>query len=374
MATAIDLFCGAGGLSTGLLNVGFQITGALDSWDVAVKTYALNFNHPVVHANIVDLSIDEFWRRIGCSPCPIDLVAGGPPCQGFSVQRIGKDQDDRNDLILEFARFVLAIRPKMFLMENVPGLLGKRGSHIAIQFETLLYKGGYKVQYEQVNTAEYGTPQIRRRVFYYGWLASNIMPFSFPKPTHTANTFLSVWDVIGDLPSPPMDYTPLPTDHLHRRTHLSQINLERLRQVPPGGGFENLPVHLRVDAHKNGAEKIGHRYVYGRLAPDKPAGTITGRFDSFTRGKFAHPYEDRNITLREGARLQTFDDKFHFLGTQEEIAALIGNAIPPRVAEIIGKAILEHLKKTEDEGFSISETSGSIQPKQLSLFEFPMEV
>jgi hypothetical protein len=125
---------------------------------------------------------------------------------------------------------------------------------------------------------------------------------------------------------------------------MSELNAERLRHIPPGGGMEHLPVELRVNAHKNGAHKIGHRYVYGRLAPDEPAGTITARFDSFTRGKFAHPFEDRNITLREGARLQTFPDDFRFEGTQEEIAALIGNAVPPLLAERIGRAMARHLQ------------------------------
>jgi DNA (cytosine-5)-methyltransferase 1 len=133
------------------------------------------------------------------------------------------------------------------------------------------------------------------------------------------------------------------SDPLHFRTNLSELNLERLRHIPPGGGFEDLPVELRVNCHKNGASKIGHRYVYGRLAPDRPAGTITARFDSFTRGKFAHPLEDRNITLREGARLQTFPDTFRFSGTQEEIAAQVGNAIPPLLATTIARAMSSYL-------------------------------
>jgi DNA (cytosine-5)-methyltransferase 1 len=121
---------------------------------------------------------------------------------------------------------------------------------------------------------------------------------------------------------------------------LSKLNQQRLACIPQGGGMTDLPVELRVNCHKNGAEKIGHRYVYGRLDWNKPAGTITARFDSFTRGKFGHPLEDRNITLREGARLQTFPDDFIFTGTQESIAAQIGNAVPPVLAEAIGRQIV----------------------------------
>jgi DNA (cytosine-5)-methyltransferase 1 len=151
-------------------------------------------------------------------------------------------------------------------------------------------------------------------------------------------------DVIGDLPRPPLTKEAAAArDPLHWQMGLSALNLERLRLIPPGGGFEDLPVSMRVNCHKNGAAKIGHRYVYGRLSPDRSSSTITGRFDSFTRGKFAHPYEHRNITLREGARLQSFPDKFAFTGTQEEITALIGNAIPPLVASVIGAAIHQHL-------------------------------
>jgi DNA (cytosine-5)-methyltransferase 1 len=133
---------------------------------------------------------------------------------------------------------------------------------------------------------------------------------------------------------------------------MSQTNQERLRHIPPGGGFESLPVELRVDAHKGGADRIGHRNVYGRLAADKPAATITARFDSFTRGKFAHPLEDRNITLREGARLQTFPDDYQFVGSQEEVAALIGNAVPVMLAEAIGRSIVSQftIRDADDEG------------------------
>lgn len=128
--------------------------------------------------------------------------------------------------------------------------------------------------------------------------------------------------------------------------------------------MENLPVHLRVDCHKAGAEKIGHRYVYGRLAADRPAGTITARFDSFTRGKFAHPVEDRNITLREGARLQTFPDSFGFKGNQEDVACQIGNAVPPVLAEALARAALQAL--TTDA--PVARSRSRRQPRQVALF------
>lgn len=366
--TAVDLFCGAGGLTAGLMKSGFAVVGALDSWDVAVRTYRLNFSHRVIKADIRSLSVEGFWRRLGVAPCRIDLLAGGPPCQGFSVQRIGPDEDSRNNLIFEFARFVVEMQPRMFLMENVPGILGRRGRRDTTRFQEMLLDGGYDVRAELVNAAKYGVPQLRKRVFLYGWLANAACPFAFPPPTRGPSQFSTVWEAIGDLPSPPADHAPLPVDLLHRRTRLSPQNLERLRLIPPGGGFESLPVHLRVDCHKNGAKHIGHRYVYGRLDPNRPAATLTARFDSFTRGKFGHPFEDRNITLREGARLQTFEDDFKFCGTQEEIAALIGNAVPPLLAEVMGRALRRHLSKALQQTLASTETDSAASSVQLRLF------
>ena len=339
--TAIDLFCGSGGLSLGLASAGFQVVGAMDNWNVAVQTYRSNFPHPVVCDSVVNVSGHDLRRRFNCAE--VALVTGGPPCQGFSIQRIGSDQDERNVLILEFARLVVELGPRMFLMENVPGLLGKRGKEVAARFAHKLRGAGYEVRSRLINAADYGVPQIRKRVFFCGWRKDCDLGFVFPEPTHTAGRWRTVSDALGGLPSPPADYQPLLTDALHRRTKLSLLNLERLRHIPPGGGFEDLPVELRVNCHKNGASAIGHRYVYGRLAPNRPAATITARFDSFTRGKFAHPSEDRNITLREGARLQTFPDDFRFVGTQEEIAAQIGNAVPPRLAAILANSIHAYL-------------------------------
>jgi DNA (cytosine-5)-methyltransferase 1 len=342
---AVDLFCGAGGFTLGLTAAGFEVLGAVDSWDIAVNTYRKNFRHNIVHSPIEKLAPAQFLSGIGAQIGDIDLIVGGPPCQGFSVQRIGRDSDERNDLVLEFARFVSELRPRFFVMENVPGLHGKRGRKIADEFESRLSLSGYRVKSRVINAAEYGVPQIRRRLIYYGW-GRDAIPFTFPSPTHNEEGFRTVRDAFLGLQEPPEDFSTLSNDPLHRWTKLSPLNVQRLRLIPQGGGFEDLPLELRVACHRNGADKIGHRYVYGRLAGDKPAGTITARFDSFTRGKFAHPSAHRNITLREGARLQTFPDSFAFLGTQEQIAALIGNAVPPVLAEVLCDAIGSHLLAT----------------------------
>lgn len=335
---AVDLFCGAGGLSRGLTDAGFQVVAAFDSWRPAVESYRANFpTHAVHQRDLATFDFPELQAQVG----RLDLVAGGPPCQGFSIQRIGDDEDDRNNLVLTFGHAVTQLRPRMFMMENVPGILGKRGLPLFERLRRLVTEAGYEVATTVVNAVDFGVPQNRNRVVLIGWLADELSPFSLNqlKPTNA----VSVRDAIGDLPSPPADHSTTARDPLHRRSKLSPINQKRIALIPPGGGFESLPPELRAACHRGGAAKIGHRNVYGRLHPDRPAVTITARFDSFTRGQFAHPWEDRNITLREGARLQSFPDDHLFFGTQEEVAALIGNAIPPKMAHGLGKQLAAHL-------------------------------
>lgn len=349
---ALDLFSGAGGLSRGLVEAGFEVVAAVENWDPAIESYRANFpNHLVLNRDIGQLAAKGFDELKAYGT--LDLLVGGPPCQGFSIQRIGRDQDDRNDLIIGFAGAVVELKPRMFLMENVPGLLGRRGKTIAGEFVSLVTTAGYDVDYKILDAASYGVPQIRRRVFFVGWLRGDSLGFAFPKPLLAEGSYRTVREAIGDLPSPPSDRSSAYEDPLHRRMKLSPKNLERLRYIPPGGGFESLPIELRVDCHKAGAGRIGHRAVYGRLHPDRPASTITARFDSFTRGRFAHPWEDRNISLREGARLQSFPDDFVFHGTQEEIAAQIGNAVPPSLARHMAEAVKKSLKgEPERSGFA----------------------
>jgi DNA (cytosine-5)-methyltransferase 1 len=352
---ALDLFCGAGGLSRGLVAAGFDVVAAVDSWPPALRSYAANFrSHMLLDKDVAEISSKDL-RRIGVSD-EIDVVAGGPPCQGFSHQRIGSDQDDRNDLVIAFAQVVLACRSRFFVMENVTGLLGARGKTTVRRFVALMSKEGYQVQHAVLDAADFGVAQNRQRVFFVGWRTDQLGGFLFPKPTVAVHK--TVREAFLGLPSPPVDLTPSPGDPLHRRTKLSNLNQLRLSHVPPGGGFEDLPVELRVDCHKGGASRIGHRAVYGRLHPDRPAGTITGRFDSFTRGRFAHPIEDRNMSLREGARLQGFPDSHVFLGTQEDIAAQIGNAIPPPLAEAVMNAVGAALDRKSRTTFRLDSFAG----------------
>jgi len=361
--TAVDLFCGAGGLTLGLMRAGFRVVAAADKWTPAAKSYRLNFpDHAFLELDLSDPELEKrSLDRLGVVPGKVDLVAGGPPCQGFSIQRIGPDMDPRNHLVLRFGEIVARLRARMFLMENVPGLVGKRGRHLVAAFTESMELAGYHVASAILDAADYDVPQRRRRVVICGWRSDDLPAFSLPGPT--VDVHRTVQEAIGDLPKPPDDYAPHPDDPLHRRMRLSPLNERRMRHIPAGGGFEDLPVELRVNCHKAGADRIGHRNVYGRLDPNLPAATITARFDSFTRGQFGHPEQHRNISLREGARLQSFPDYHRFVGTQEEIAALIGNAVPPRMAEAVAVAIRSHL-----EAHARSGRPSRAHRRQLSLF------
>ncbi|MEV4722667.1 DNA cytosine methyltransferase [Micromonospora humida] len=354
---AVDLFSGAGGMSLGLAGAGFAVRAAFDNWAPAVRSYQANFHHPIYESDVAELTADNLVELSGVPVGDLDLLAGGPPCQGFSIQRIGADVDTRNDLVLEFARLVSDLQPRMFLMENVPGLLGRRGAYTFSRFGQILAAANYGWTAHRIDAVDYGVPQSRRRVLAIGWRRDE-RPFVLPRP-HAEQ--VTVGQAFADLPKPAPPGTHNPADPLHVNSRLSPINAERLKHIPPGGGFMDLPVELRVNCHRNGADAIGHRAVYGRLHADKPAGVITARFDSFTRGRFAHPMEDRNITLREGARLQSFPDNFVFLGNREEIAAQIGNAVPPAVARSVGTAIIQHLSDQTDQ-------PSPQGPTQLALF------
>jgi DNA (cytosine-5)-methyltransferase 1 len=339
----IDLFCGCGGLSLGLEQSGCNIVAGIDNWPKALQTYKRNFPHPCHEIDIAKASLNDIVKECALDMSKIDVWVGGPPCQGFSVQRIGPDVDQRNNLVIHYLSLAIEAQANCILMENVPGIRGKRGQKILdLALKTLTEKG-YVYAHGVLNAADFGIPQIRKRYFLLALRRDlQIIP-NLPSPPHPS-PHRPVLDVIGDLPEPLQKSDT--DDPLHYAGKLSPLNAKRIALIKPGKGFESLPPTLRADCHKRGAEEIGHRYVYGRMSPDEPASTITGRFDSFTRGRFGHPVHPRNITLREGARIQSFPDSFLFSGTQEEIAAQIGNAVPPSLGIIWGKHIQRLLSKS----------------------------
>lgn len=333
----IDAFSGAGGLTLGLTDAGFDMRLSFDNNQIAVDTHRKNLD---CRAEVLDAAVtsgSQLLELAGLEQGQVDLLAGGPPCQGFSLQRRGARDDPRNILVLRYLDWLGEIKPRSFLIENVAAIRSIRGSHLLTAVEDRAKILGYDIHSQILNAVDYGVPQRRRRAFLIG------VPHgaSFRWPEISTNLPRTVRDAISDLPSPPEDGSPHPFVANHyRESRMSERNLERIRHVPEGGGREDLPPHLQLACHAG-----GHRHLdtYGRLAWNEPAGTITARFDSFTRGRFGHPSEDRSITLREGARLQTFPDHFVFLGNRADGARQIGNAVPPLLAKALGRSILESL-------------------------------
>lgn len=339
--TCIDSFCGAGGLALGLKKAGFEIRYSFDIDAKCIDTLHRNplyFNHKTETADIKDMLEGALLKRCNLQRGELFLLAGGPPCQGFSVQRRGSDTDVRNDLVLKYGQMVEELFPCFFVMENVSGIAGKRGKTILSQLIETVSNIGYDVFIKLLDAQEYGVPQRRKRYIIVGKRKDIDSIYHYPTPVSFKRT---VRQTIGSLPKPPEDGSSYPGDCLHRRDRLSELNLQRLKALKPGEGRDALPKELLAECHKISSSIIGHRSVYGRMAWDEVAPTITARFDSFTRGQFGHPEQLRSITLREGAMLQTFPNDYAFSGSKVDVARQIGNAVPPLLAEAIGKSIIQ---------------------------------
>ena len=335
----IDSFCGAGGLSIGFERAGFKVAYAFDLDEAAIRTYKHNpkYHHGKAFVrNIYDVTRRTIENDLGHDLSSVDVVIGGPPCQGFSVQRRGDDNDPRNNLVLEYARMIQELSPKLFVMENVGGLLSKRGKPYLEKLRKKLGTVGYDIKIKKLTASEYGVPQSRKRVFIVGENLSKVsVPFEFPVPECAKEK--TVFDAIHDLMNVGAEVIAN-----HKADKLSSVNLQRIRSIKAGQGRDSLPEELQLECHK---KHTGHRHLdaYGRMAWDQPAPTITARFDSFSRGRFGHPELDRTITLREGARLQTFPDDFEFIGSKVEVARQIGNAVPPLLAEKVARSVMQCL-------------------------------
>jgi DNA (cytosine-5)-methyltransferase 1 len=346
--SAIDLFCGAGGFSLGLRQAGFRLLAALDNDNASRESYRFNFKFSPLGNDAREIDAEQLLHAANIERGECTVVVGGPPCQGFSVQRRGSRLDSRNDLVKVFLDLAMELRPRFFVIENVGGLLSRHGREFHQYVERTSVSEGYRCFVHKVNAADFGIPQVRLRVLMVGErLDQGKSYFAFPLPTHTPETYNTVRTAISSLAPPPVDGSPHPQISNHfREARLSPTNLKRLAHIPEGGGREHLPVELTLPCHTNN-KKHRHLDVYGRLAWDKPAVTLTARFDSFTRGRFGHPVEHRTITLREGARLQSFPDEFRFFGNREEIARQVGNAVPPMLAKAVATSLLDAISRRE---------------------------
>lgn len=333
--TCIETFAGAGGMALGLTMARFDVKAAFDIDPWAVETYRRNIADHVSKRDIRNVKGKELLAEHGLEE--LDLLSGGPPCQGFSKQKRGAHlkEDGRNDLVREFARLIDEVSPKAFIFENVQIFGQKRGRELIAYVEERLHN--YRIYRYFVYASDFGLAQRRSRFMMIGIRKdiSDAVPV-----LGMTNKFATVRDVIADLPSPPEDYSEHPKFPNHIKCKITPLNEERFRHVPPGGGWYHIPEALRLDCHKGvDRAKGGWPDVYGRLEWDNQCPTITAGFDSFTRGRYGHPEQHRSLTLREGARLQGFPDKFRFYGTRYDIRLQIGNAVPPPLAKAAGEAV-----------------------------------
>lgn len=346
LPTCVDAFCGAGGLSLGLKNAGFDLRYAFDNNLLAVKSY----NHYFSDCHCEQQDAREITGRYIIEKShllsgeDLDLFAGGPPCQGFSRQKKNacQDTDIRNQLVVEYARIVSEIHPKAFMLENVDMLGLARGAKYFSHVQSRL--DDYDIYPNFYNSVNYGVAQTRVRFITVGIRKDLHSNYALPEPTVTK--WLTVGEVLNGLPEPPEDYSVHPDYFNHQNARVTKENIYRFSFVPQGGGWQDIPFEHRLPCHQRiNASKGGWTDCFGRLEWDGQCPTITGGFDSFTRGRYGHPFHDRPLTPREAARLQGFPDDFLFCGTRADIRKQIGNAVPPPMACAIGKAILKALGK-----------------------------
>lgn len=336
--TAIDLFSGCGGLSLGLKQAGFQVACAVEIDPKAQETYSLNHDDVrLIPSDIRKLRVRTLMRELGMKAGQLDLLAGCPPCQGFSRirtrNRSSSDADSRNDLIFEFLRFVRGFRPKAVMLENVPAL--KDDPRFKIFWEGM-QSLGYRGQPEIQDAAMFGVPQRRRRLIYLA------VRGRYPLPKLDADCEQkTVQDAIGDLGPAGMSGDPI-HDIPETRTPKT---LARIKAVPHDGGSRtDLPARFRLACHK---KTDGFKDVYGRMSWSSPAPTITGGCHNPSKGRFLHPVNDRAITLREAALLQGFPVTYRFNAAhgKEAIALMIGNALPPPFISAHATALIKSIQK-----------------------------
>jgi DNA (cytosine-5)-methyltransferase 1 len=357
---AVELFAGAGGLSLGLEKAGFRVVLANEIEQDFASSFASNHpNTKVLDCDIRKIDFQKEIKQIKVNK--VDLVSGGPPCQGFSTVGSKNQLDHRNSLFYEYLRAVYELQPSYVLFENVSGFQKLYGG---IAFRTLLQELsclGYETTTGIIDASDFGLPQIRKRTIIIGW-KKTLSPVSLPEPTH-GDSFslfpkldkLTIQDAISDLP--PLEsggtanfYANEPQNSFQKLVrencnHLTEHNCANygarmqqiLSMIPQGGSVLDLPEWLRP--------KDYFHNTYARLVSDRPAPTITRNFGTPSSSRCIHPTQNRALSTREGARLQGFPDSYQFIGSKSSKNLQIGNAVPPILAEVVAKQIIISIKK-----------------------------
>lgn len=349
--TFVDLFSGAGGLTLGLVGAGWRQLLSVEHWSDAVDTHRLNFpDHVVVDEDIAAVTSQRLAVVLDDRP---DWVVGGPPCQGFSTVGKRKRDDARNFLMYEFRRLVQMLEPQGFLIENVLGLkdMSWQGE-ISALFEEL----GYAVSFHVLRAADHGVPQLRRRVVFAGH--RELGYFKGLLPTHAEDEWVTVEDAIGDLPElepggHATSYDREPFSDFQREARMDSDSIQghqisrhpdylvrAISFIPDGGNRKSIPDHLQP--------RSGFHNTYSRLSSKAPAVAVTQNMGKPSGTRCIHPFQHRGLSAREGARLQTFPDRFHFTGGQTSQRLQIANAVPPVLGCAIGVALADESRWTSD--------------------------
>ncbi|MDI6553776.1 DNA cytosine methyltransferase [Leuconostoc falkenbergense] len=370
---ALDLFAGAGGFSYGMERAGIDVVAAVEIDSKIAATY--EENHPqtfMINSDVRKIAANHsdsgFENTIVISDLfagdSVDIIFGGPPCQGFSMagRRIRKDkpffEDERNLLFLEFHRMVKNLNPKVFIIENVPGILNYDNGRVKQEIYEKFKSIGYDVSSRILSADRFGVPQKRKRAIFIGNRVGISSSELFPRETYDKQNAVTVWDAIGDLPSlnsgegtEITKYNQSVKTQYQRQmrntvndyffNHVSSTHSEKtlkiMSLIKPGQTLKDLPKQFQTKSVHSGA--------YGRMKKDEPSYTLTTRINTPSVGRITHPIDNRTITPREAARIQSFPDSYHFLGDITTVGMQIGNSVPPLLAQAIGKSIVKKVFK-----------------------------
>jgi DNA (cytosine-5)-methyltransferase 1 len=373
--TAIDLFSGAGGISLGLANAGFRVLLASDFSEACAATHRRNMpDVPFITADIADLTAEDVFAATGLASGELDLLIGGPPCQGFSILGARQPDDPRNGLISQFFRIAEGLRPKVLVIENVPGLATLNGGIYMQEIASGFRRLGYRANCAELLAAQYGAPQMRWRMFFVGVRDDTELQLpSFPAVTHGRRGigelvpnrtisaddmagFLTTREAIADLPSVAAghenrDYDRAPKTAFqcamrdgaeslanHYAARMAPVNLERFRHLKPGQDWRDLPYDLLPPGMRRALRK-DHTRRFRRMTWEGVPRSVITRFRDPKSGEYIHPEQDRTITIREAARLQAFPDWFVFEGTITSQYEQVGNAVPTLLARAMAQEV-----------------------------------
>ena len=360
---ALDLFAGAGGMSEGVKKAGIDVVAAIEFNKQIAETY--EYNHPetkMMVGDIRDIDAEDVESLFDKKQCSCNVIFGGPPCQGFSMagnrirSKVSFLEDPRNLLFKEYIRMVERLRPEVFVIENVPGILNYNNGAVKNEIYSTFKDLGYKIDSKVLCAADYGVPQLRQRAIFIGNRLGISPELFFPEPTHTPDTYVTVYDAISDLPpleaGQGVELTPYQegvelTEYQRKMVsnnsfvynHMSSNHkpevIELLKLIKQGETMKDLPEKYHTKSVHSGA--------YGRMDYSKPAYTLTTRLNTPSVGRITHPIQNRTITPREAARIQSFPDEYRFLGDITSVGMQIGNAVPPLLAQKIAERIIEIL-------------------------------